>query len=51
MDRVGGSDVMWQVVTGVIRTRIKGIIEFGYLRDVIVISVDGRREVSCGLLG
>lgn len=35
---------MWQVVTGVILTRVKGI---GYLRDVIVLSVDGRREVSC----
>lgn len=48
VDRVGGSDVMWQVVTGVILTRIKGITEFRYLRDVIVTSVDGRREVCCG---
>lgn len=48
MDRIGESDMRWQVVTEVILTRIKGIIRFGYLRDVIVTSVDGRREVSRG---
>ncbi|CAG7948321.1 unnamed protein product [Penicillium nalgiovense] len=41
----GGSDrreVMWQVVTGVILTRIKGN-GFGYLGDVIVTSVEDEK--------
>jgi hypothetical protein len=42
VDRTGGFEVMWQVVTGVILTRIKGI-GFGYLEDVIVTSVGGEK--------
>ncbi|KAJ9491197.1 hypothetical protein VN97_g2073 [Penicillium thymicola] len=51
VDRVGGSDVMWQVVTGVILTRIKGIIGFRNLRDVIVTSVVGCWDDGCSGAG